>query len=213
MSGPLRLVQYWDSGAPPPEVAALMRTWAIDTAFRYGVFDRDGAIAYLAAKFPAPVVAAFAKCRYPAMQADLFRYCALYADGGIYIDADTSNGGGLPRMLDGCGRGCIMNRQGKIANDFMYFAEPSDALLGAVVERAVANIEGEVSNNVWQVTGPGIMTAMHADPATKPMFDGLRLLPVEVVRKVVLFRWDLEYKKTEEDWRGALVPGGKSIFN
>jgi mannosyltransferase OCH1-like enzyme len=213
MPGPLRLVQYWDTGAPPPQVAALMRTWADDPAFLNDVFDRDGAMAYLAARFPDRVVAAFRKCRYPAMQADLFRYCALLDGGGVYVDADTSYGGGMVAMLDGCARGCIMNRQSKIANDFLYFAAPGDPLLAAVVERAVSNVEGEVSNNVWQVTGPGIMTALYAAPATKSMFEGLRLLPVEVVRKVVLFRWDLDYKKTEEDWREALVPGGKSIFN
>lgn len=213
MSGPFRLVQYWDSGAPPAEVASLMRTWADDPAFRHDVFNRDAAIAYLTARFPDRVVAAFRKCRYPAMQADLFRYCALFADAGLYIDADTANGGGMAAMLEGCGRGSIMNRQTKIANDFLYFAAPGDPLLAAVVERAVSNVEGEVSNNVWQVTGPGIMTALYAAAATKPMFDGLRLLPVETVRKVVLFRWNLDYKKSEEDWRGALAPGGKSIFN
>jgi mannosyltransferase OCH1-like enzyme len=213
MGKTLRLVQYWDTGRPPAEVAALMRTWADDPAFWHDAFDRDAAIAYLGARFPNRVVAAFLKCRYPAMQADLFRYCTLLADGGLYVDADTANGGGMSEMLEGCGRGCIMNRQTKIANDFLYFAAPGDPLLEAVLERAVSNVEGEVSNNVWQVTGPGIMTALYAAPATKPMFDGLRLLPVETVRKVVLFRWDLEYKKTEEDWRTALAPGGKSIFN
>lgn len=213
MSGALRLVQYWDSGAPPAEVAALMQTWADDPAFRHDVFNRDAAIAYLTARFPDRVVNAFRKCRYPAMQADLFRYCALFVDAGLYIDADTANGGGMAAMLEGCGRGCIMNRQTKIANDFLYFAAPNDPLLAAVVERAVSNVEGEVSNNVWQVTGPGIMTALYAAAATRPMFGGLRLLPVETVRKVVLFRWDLDYKKSEEDWRGALAPGSKSIFN
>lgn len=213
MSQPIRLVQYWDTGSPPAEVADLMRTWADDTSFKYSVYDREAAISFLEANFPARVVAAFRKCRFPAMQADLFRYCVLLVGGGVYVDADTSNGGGLAEMVLGCARGCLMNRQSKIANDFLYFTDPGDPLLTAVIDRAVQNIETELSNNVWQVTGPGIMTSLHEDPDSKELFEGLQILPVETVRKTVLFRWDLDYKNTEEDWRKALTSGGASIFN
>ena len=213
MTDTLRLVQYWDTGAPPAEVTALMTTWAVDPAYRYHAYSRDQAIASLAAHFPERVLRAFRKCRYPAMQADLYRYCTLLAEGGIYVDADTGNGGGMDGLIGGCGRGCLMFRKSNVANDFMYFANSGDPLLQRVVDLAVTNVENEVSNNVWQVTGPGIMTALHANPANAPLFDGLRMLPVETVRKVVLFRWDLTYKQSEDDWRDALSSKVKSIFN
>lgn len=212
-AGRLRLIQYWDTGAPPPEVAALMRTWAEDAAFDYTAYDRDTALDYLRRHFRRPVRAAFRKCRIPAMQADFFRYCALLAGGGVYVDADTANGGGMAAMLSGAGRGCLMNRRGKIANDFLYFAAPGDPLMSAVVAQAMANIEAEVSQNVWLVTGPGILTGMHQDPDRAALFEGLRILPVQDVAKVVQFRWDLAYKAGTEDWRVTLKDKDGSIYN
>lgn len=208
----LRLVQYWDTGAPPAEVAALVAGWAADPALAHRLFDRAAAMDLIAAHFPDRVQRAFAKCRYPAMQADFFRYCALLAEGGAYVDADTENGGGLAGLVEGSGRGCLMTRHGKIANDFLFAAAPGEPLFERVLARAVDNIEREVSNNVWLVTGPGIMTGFWQRPETRPLFDGFRILPVEVVRRIVRFRWDLEYKKGQEDWRDALDGPGKSIF-
>lgn len=83
----------------------------------------------------------------------------------------------------------------------------------ALVQRAVANVERQVSNHVWQVIAPGIMTALYAAPATRPMFKGPRLLPGAVVRRMVPIRRDPDYNQTEEDRRKALAPWDKSIFN
>lgn len=203
--GRLPLVQYWDTGHPPDEVARLMASWADDPAFAYVTFDRDAADAFIAAQFDGATLAAFRQCAVPAMQADLFRYCLLFAHGGIYVDADTENGGTLPDMIARLAgpRGALMNRHGRVANDFIFVRAPGDPLLARTIAIAVQNIERRISGNVWEVTGPRIFTGLYADPANEALFHGLPILPVIEVRKHVLFRWNLDYKEGNADWRNA----------
>ena len=190
-----------------------MRTWASDTAFDYRRFTFETADAFIAFHFDGATRAAFRKCGVPAMQADFFRYCALFVSGGIYVDADTENGGGLPQFIAKCERAMLMNRQAKVANDFLYFRNAHDPLLKVIISQAVENIEKRVSNNVWLVTGPGIMTQLYQDPSRADLFAGISIRPARDVRKHVKFRHDLAYKSGSDDWRKALDKDASSIFS
>lgn len=189
-----------------------MQGWAKDPAFAYRSYTTDEADAYIADRFAPEVLAAFRQCGVPAMQADFFRYCALYSEGGIWVDADTQNIGKLADALPTQGRGLLMNRDVKIANDFLFVREAGDPLFLRVIEQAVANIAGNISNNVWLVTGPGIMTKLHRTRETTELFDGFEIRPVKLVREVVRFRHNLEYKKSQDDWRNNLESEAPSIF-
>lgn len=180
-----------------------MGSWAADPGFDYSAFDCEAADGLIAAHFDGTTLAAFRQCAVPAMQADLFRYCAIYALGGLYIDADADNAGTLPDMLRRLAspRGALMTRSGRIANDVIFIRAPGDPLLARTIEIAVDNITRRLSNNVWMITGPGIFTALYANSNTRPLFDSLPVLPVEEVRQHVVFKWDLDYKKGADDWR------------
>jgi mannosyltransferase OCH1-like enzyme len=209
---PLPLIQYWDSGNPPDDVAALMRSWADDPSISWRMFDRDMALDYLKRTFRGRVRKAFLKCGVPAMQADFFRYALLYAEGGAYVDADIANLGGFATLCADSGRGLLMDRRGKIANDVLYVAAAGDALFGAALGQAIANIEAEVSQNVWQVTGPGIMTGLHRRADAAALFEGFRILPVADVGTSVKFHWTLDYKQGENDWRQVQSKPQRNIF-
>lgn len=206
------LFQFWDKIDPPAEVLDLMNSWAAEANFAYRRFDAASADSYIGANFGRRAQAAYRACAVPAMQADFFRYCALLNEGGVYLDADTNNGGGLGAFILGAERGMLMNRQTRIANDFLFVRRAGDPLFEKVLHQAIENIEKRISNNVWIVTGPGIMTAMHEDPTRRPWFDGFDIRPVQEVKTVVLFRNDLEYKKSADDWRSNLEKGAPSIF-
>lgn len=207
------LVQYWDRKSPPDEVARLMTSWEVDPVYTYRRFDRQMADAFIEEHFDRATLAAFRRCAVPAMQADFFRYCALIVQGGIYVDADSENGGSLIGMIErfASSRGALMTRNNNIANDFLFFCEPRDSLLLKVLEIAIDNVRTEISRNVWQVTGPGIMTGLYRNEDTRFFFEDLPIIPVVEVRKHVLFRFDLEYRKGASDWRNALTSG--DIFN
>lgn len=206
------LFQFWDSPSPPNEVSVLMEGWENEPGFNYRRYDAPEAERYIAKHFDSRALKAFKSCAVPAMQADFFRYCALYMEGGAYVDADTEASGKLAAYISDCSRGMLMNRQKRVANDFLFVRNAKDPLYEKVIQQAIENIEGRISSNVWMVTGPGIMTHMHLNPEQEPWFDGFDFRPVDEVRNIVIFRQKMDYKLTEDDWRSNLADGAPSIF-
>jgi hypothetical protein len=52
------------------------------------MFDDETAAKYIAERYGATGVAAFARCEHPAMRSDYLRLCFVLAEGGLYVDAD-----------------------------------------------------------------------------------------------------------------------------
>lgn len=208
----MKLIQYWNTEAAPTEVESLMETWRADPNFEYVRFTSESAKSFIEQQFTSRELEAFTKCKVPAMQADYLRYCALLVFGGIYVDADTENGGNLPKLIESSKRGLLMDRRGNLANDFIFVRNKNDPLVKEAIKRATANIEQEVSNNVWLVTGPGIMTGMRANPNERYFFDEFDILPVQIIRQTVIFRQALDYKNSDADWRNFRGTDGSSIF-
>lgn len=85
-------------------------------------------------------------------------------------------------------------------------------MIAAALDLAVRNVERRVSNNVAEVTGPGVFQRLHDDPATLHLFDGFDIIPRDVVRRVVRFAKP-SYKSTSVDWRVPLYfPDQFSIY-
>jgi hypothetical protein len=118
----------------------------------------------------------------------------------------------LAAFIAGSPRGMLMKRQQRIANDFLFVRAARDSFYEKVVAQGIENIENRISNNVWMVTGPGIMTQMHMNPEQTPWFDGFDIRDVKEVREILLFRQKKAFKETEEDWRSNLTDGAPSIF-
>lgn len=205
MSQPIPLFQFWHDPNPPEEVAELMRTWEEDADFDYRRFDHDSADAYLVQHYDEKVVSAYRQCGVPAMQADFFRYCVVLRESGVYVDADTYNGGGLGPLCRSVERGIMMQRGPKITNDFFFFKESGDPMLEYAVRRATRNIEQRISNNVHRVTGPSIFIRLWTAESeeSRKLFDGIDVISNKELRKIVRPQWKMDYKEQESDWRHA----------
>jgi hypothetical protein len=84
---PRVVVQTWTSSAEVPAyVVTQFDTLAPE--FERRVFNDGQAADYVAAHYPAPVVEAYRRLE-GAHRADLFRYCYLYLEGGVYLDIKT----------------------------------------------------------------------------------------------------------------------------
>lgn len=181
-AAPPPLIQYWDAARPPDDVAALLDSLRRgNPGMRHMVFDRAGAEALLAERFSARELAAFRACAVPAMQADYFRYCAVHALGGAYVDADFRCAGPLQPLLGDAGDGRLFGRPGIprgwpadlfgererigpyriVANSVFLLRAPGHPLLRLASELATANVEARVCEDVAVVTGPGIFTSIY----------------------------------------------------
>lgn len=88
---PRTLVRFWhDSQQIPADVQVCLDSWAPlrDAGVTFRMFDDDTAATYIARRYGASHVAAFARCEHPAMRSDYLRMCYVLAEGGLYVDAD-----------------------------------------------------------------------------------------------------------------------------
>jgi mannosyltransferase OCH1-like enzyme len=209
------IVQFWDR-EPPGEVLALMETWRTGpcvATFRYERFNDATALDFIRQHFDRRTVNAFRQCGIPAMKADFFRYCFLYQEGGIYIDADTCCLQSLDGLYDGLDLGLLFKRKKRVANDFLIAKQKQTELFAYTIEKAITNIEARTSDRVWHVTGPSIMTFLYNSGSAEAerLFRGFQVVKSRVIRPFVGFRRNLEYKSSDTHW--TIAQQKTSIFD
>lgn len=190
-----------------------MSSWRAVSGFNYQLYDWSAAEALIGKHFDARTLTAFRACGVPAMQADFFRYCALYHLGGLYVDADTrALTQDINPLLAPARHGLLVKKQDRIANDVMFFGHHHDPLLERVIEIATRNIESRAEYGVWGVTGPGIMTGLFHDAQTALLFKPFVIKPIIKVKKFIHYQWEMDYKKDGEDWRDFTGETALSIY-
>ena len=165
----MRLYQYWGTGAPPPRVAAGIRTFQEqNTAMKHRLYARKAAAWFIRKRVGEREWRAFNACAVPAMQADYFRLCALWATGGVYADADQACGEPLHPLLSSLAGPLVPTRKGLVTQHFLIFPRRGDAFLRVWLDLASLNIEARDIPSVHTATGPGAMRALWSllDPAT-----------------------------------------------
>jgi mannosyltransferase OCH1-like enzyme len=126
-------------------------------AYRY--FTDEDALEYLKENFPPKVVNAYNKLIPGAFKADLFRYCVLYKDGGVYIDTGMVSSGPLKRIIkdtdtfiapDDAGNGGLYNA--------FICSVPSHPILKEAIDMCVTNIENNnYTSSSLGITGPLVL--------------------------------------------------------
>lgn len=88
---PRTIVQFWhDHTELPDDVAECIASWSKweSRGFVHRLFDRSSAEEFISRTLSHEHVVAFGRCYHPAMQADYFRLCYIFVEGGLYVDAD-----------------------------------------------------------------------------------------------------------------------------
>ncbi|WP_207191854.1 tetratricopeptide repeat protein, partial [Paracraurococcus ruber] len=200
---PPRLAQYWDSGAPPAEIAALMAGWrAAHPGHDATLFDDASARAFLAARCAPAVLAAYARAREPAQKSDLFRLAWLLREGGWYIDADDRCLAPLGSLPAGDAALVLYQEDYGTAGNNVIGAAPGHPVIALALESATAALNRGDRDILWFSTGPGLLTrALARVLAGQPAaLAGMRLFERRAMHQVVGMHCELGYKKTERHW-------------
>ncbi|MBR0655943.1 tetratricopeptide repeat protein [Plastoroseomonas arctica] len=207
---PFRICQFWTDADPPPDVLALMATWARHhpgaAVTRY---DDATARAFLA-RFHPMVTRAFDAAHEPAMRADLFRLAWLYAEGGIYADADDRCHASIaPLLRPGLTLAFYLEPWATIGNNFMAAASGQSIIAEALRQAATAVLRGD-RDLVWLSTGPGMMSrclaaAMVAAGGPPP---GVAIFDRPVLHQRVAMHCFLPYKSGNRHWSQAAFRKG-----
>lgn len=157
------LFQYWDTGAPPADIADWICGFRdTNPTLSHRLYDRLSAAHFIRKRLGEREWRAFEACAVPAMQADYFRLCALWAKGGIYIDADMRPRQPLSGLLERWPGPLILEFNGFYNSPFMVFSGRRNPFLGAVLKLATDNIETHRFDNVLMTTGPALADAVRA---------------------------------------------------
>ncbi len=158
------LIQFWNDSTPPEDVSKLLRsTKAVNEGFSYSLFNDESALDFLEQEFDSTVKAAYLRARLPAMRSDLFRVAYVFQFGGIYLDAATHCFVSLKPFV-GKGKLTLMRKwHGGIWNGFIS-SPKGNAFLERILDNIILNINNESSQNVWQVSGPGVFSFLNDDP-------------------------------------------------
>ena len=89
----------------------------------------------------------------------LWRYCILYAYGGVYLDIDADIKGSLDTLIQP-GDKAIITREGNpgLFCQWILMFEPRHPLLELLIHNCVHNILNKVSDNIMYLTGPALFT-------------------------------------------------------
>ncbi|MDO9713536.1 tetratricopeptide repeat protein [Paracraurococcus lichenis] len=204
---PRRIAQFWDSGEPPGEIAALMGGWrAAHPQWGYQLFDDVAARAWLAETCGPAVLAAYRRSEEPAQKADLFRLAWLHAEGGWYIDADDRCLAPLETLAPP-GTGLVLYQEdyGTVGNNVIG-AAPQHPVIGCALKMAVAAVNRGDKDILWFATGPGLLTralAMVLTGSSLTMAAWLRRIRVLTrteMHQAVGMHCEVAYKNTERHW-------------
>ena len=87
---PKRMMQTWEHKQLNPEFQAIMDTWKThNPQYEFVLMDNEDGEQFIQAHFERSVVDAYRQIIPGAYKADLFRYCYLWVNGGVYADIDT----------------------------------------------------------------------------------------------------------------------------
>lgn len=230
---PRTLVRYWhDQSDVPADVLACLESWnaLLDRGFAFRMFGDASAASYIAERYGQREVAAFERCRHPAMRSDYLRLCFVLAEGGLYVDADDVllGGGWEAVLLDGtlkvqplCYdvtaqamvppaelRRTDLPTDGRIfyVNNNPIAAPAGHPVLRRALARATDRLLGdEPAPEIQSTTGPGNLTAALAAHAR----DSQEMEPPAVPDFELLLEWervaepcwDLAYRNDDRNWR------------
>lgn len=84
---PLTIYHSWHSNKVPTKMRdTIYRLLEMNPEFDYYLYSDDACRRFIEANYEADVVAAFNSLKPGAYKSDLWRYCILYKQGGVYID-------------------------------------------------------------------------------------------------------------------------------
>jgi mannosyltransferase OCH1-like enzyme len=224
---PRTLVRFWhDPDDVPSDVRRCLDSWEElrDQGLSFRMLDDASAAEYIAERYGPREIAAFARCRHPAMRSDYLRLCFVLADGGLYVDADdvlvgtgwrdVFRDGSLkvqPLCYDLVAQGMVpaseirradlsTSRRIFYVNNNPIAAPPGHPVVRRALSRATDRLlRSKLEPEIQSTTGPGNLSAALAAHARESrILDYELLLNWETTAEPC---WELEYRSDDRNWR------------
>jgi mannosyltransferase OCH1-like enzyme len=163
---PKRVMQTWEHKRLGAEFQAIVDTWKTHNPhYEFVMMDAEDREQFIRAHFQHSVIDAYARIIPGAYKSDLFRYCYLWVNGGVYADIDTLCLGSLDDFLVP-GAGLVVPidlnlsaNEGthNLACGFIAVIPKHPAMMRCI-QIAVRNVQNAtVPRSKLDFTGPGVL--------------------------------------------------------
>lgn len=168
---PLNIVQYWHSDKLPEKMKlATEKIKNSNPEFNYFLYNEKSALEFLENYFNEEVVYSFKKIKPSAFKSDLFRYCFLFINGGIYIDVKLIPFNNF-KLIELVNKehyvkdytACNNNNAGNISQTIIVSNKNNNLLLECI-KRIIINVKHNFyGKSCLLVTGPGLVAKTYRD--------------------------------------------------
>ena len=163
---PKRVMQTWEHKQLNPEFQAIADTWKTHNPhYEFVLMDAAEREQFIRAHFERAVITAYQRIVPGAYKSDLFRYCYLWVNGGVYVDIDTLCLGSLDDFLTPGVELVVPIDLNLSANEGTHnlacgfiAAVPRHPAMMRCIQKIVRNVEtGTVPGSKLDFSGPGIL--------------------------------------------------------
>jgi hypothetical protein len=228
---PRAIVQFWhDLQRLPDDVGRCISSWAPleGQGYTHKLFDALEAKRFITVSLGERHASSFDRCYHPAMQADYFRLCYLWIEGGFYVDADdTWTGMDICWLFEDCrlklqplcydvpsaamidSRLFLHDRSFNPDRIFYFNNNPlvtgaGHPVVGRALDRATTLLQcSSISElpEIQSTTGPGNLTRCIFELGTTSPSAMRSLRILHDWDSIAVSQWPLSYRNDSRNWR------------
>jgi mannosyltransferase OCH1-like enzyme len=166
---PLKIFQTWHTKRLPPMMrAAVQRLRERHPRFEYYLFDDNDCRLFIKEHFAGDVLNSFDRLIPGAYKADLWRYCVLYINGGIYLDIKYGciNTFRFIELTEK--EHLVFDIDNKNIYNALIVVKPKNEILFNCINRIVENVKNRYyGTSGVDPTGPGLVAQFMTDDDRK----------------------------------------------
>lgn len=157
---PLTIFQTWHTKTLPPLMYnAVNKIKMINPRFKYCLYDDNDCHEFIKNNFPEDVLYAYDTLIPGAYKADLWRYCILYKEGGIYVDIKYKPLNKFKFISLTEAEHWVLDMDGHGIYNALIVAKPENPILFAAIRQIVENVKNKFyGSNCLEPTGPHLLS-------------------------------------------------------
>jgi mannosyltransferase OCH1-like enzyme len=169
---PLNIFQTWHTKSLPPlMLSAVNKIKMINPRFKYCLYDDNECREFIKHNFPEDVLYAYDTLIPGAYKADLWRYCILYKEGGIYLDIKYKPLNKFKFISLTEAEHWVLDMDGYGIYNALIVSKPENPILFAAIRQVVENVKKRYyGSNCLEPTGPYLL-ANYFNQDQKNSFD------------------------------------------
>lgn len=164
---PKVVYQTFESDEVTDGMASAIESWrSSNPEYQHHFFDANDRLDYIKRNFDQDVVDAYLDLIPGAFKADLWRYCVIYNEGGVYVDADTICTQPLIDWIDP-DTDLVIARDDPMSKDWLHNAfiasVPRNPFLKIAIDQIVENVKQKRRLAHLNITGPELFGRVAKD--------------------------------------------------